>query len=86
MTKSMARSGFLRIPEVAEYCAVHPATIYREIRRGRLQATYIAGAVRIHSNELDRYVEERTPENGELLGPRAQRVVAEAERQIRGPS
>jgi len=37
------------------------------------------------SQMLDRYIRERTPENGETLSPRARRIVAEAEAQIAGP-
>lgn len=49
----------MKVPQVADLLGVAPATIRREIARGRLDVIHVGSAVRITKTALLRYVEEQ---------------------------
>ena len=49
---------FLTMEELMERWKISRATVYAEIKRGRLRRSHIAGAVRFAMSEIERY--ERT--------------------------
>ena len=48
----------LTIPHVADLLSVAPATIRREIARGRLESVHVGSNVRVTKKALLRYIEE----------------------------
>lgn len=50
---------FLTVAEVAERLRVHPITVRRHIKAGRLRAVRVGRAVRVRESDLEAYV---TPE------------------------
>lgn len=42
--------------EIAKILSVHPMTIYREIRRGKLKAFRVGADFRINEKDLQKYV------------------------------
>lgn len=44
--------------DVARLLQVHPNTIYRETKRGRIRPTILAGQVRFEPAEVRRYIKQ----------------------------
>ena len=42
--------------QAADYCAVHPVTLWRAVRRGELRSGGVGRAVRFEKAELDRWL------------------------------
>jgi len=53
-------SKLLTVQQVAEYLNVTWDTVYREVHRGRLKSVRVGRAIRITSEELERYVKRST--------------------------
>jgi len=51
-----AKTQLFRILEVASRLALSRSSVYREIEAGKLHAVRIGSALRITSDELDRYI------------------------------
>lgn len=56
------RSAYYTRGEAAAIGNVHPRTIWREIRRGRLKATRVGARYRIAPEDLQRYLDGLPPE------------------------
>lgn len=48
----------LRVPEAAERLAVHPKTVWREIRAGHLRAIKVRSEWRVPADAIDEYIEQ----------------------------
>ncbi len=59
-----ARREWMSVNEVAAEVGVHPKTVRRWIKGGRLAAYYVAGCVRIDPADLDAVVARRVPVRG----------------------
>ena len=57
---------FLTVAEVAERLKVHPITVRRHIKAGRLRAVRFGRAVRIRESDLDAYVAPEGTPSAEL--------------------
>jgi excisionase family DNA binding protein len=53
---------FMTRMEVAEYLGVHPLTVYKEIRNGRLPATKVASVYRINTKDVEKYIKDNQAE------------------------
>ncbi len=51
-------SDYLKIKEVAERLEVSPKTARKYIRNGTIPSSFIAGAYKVHRDDLERYLEE----------------------------
>ncbi len=59
---------FLTTHEAAEYLRMHPHTIWRWCREGRLSAFQIKREWRIRKSKLDELIEELEASGGDLAG------------------
>jgi excisionase family DNA binding protein len=55
-------ADLLDVQQAAEYLTVSRATLYREVKRGKLTIVKVRGMTRLRVSELDRYLRasERT--------------------------
>ncbi len=51
-------ADYLKIKEVAERLEVSPKTARKYIRNGTIPSSFIAGAYKVHRDDLERYLEE----------------------------
>jgi excisionase family DNA binding protein len=60
--------SFLTVAEVARICRVHEITVRRHIKQGRLRAVRVGKAIRIKSEDFERYLgtQEQQPVGGIL--------------------
>jgi len=57
MTINSTERRLLRVSEAAESLGVSRAKLYQEVNRGAIKVVHIGTAMRIPTNELERYVE-----------------------------
>lgn len=60
---------YYRVSTLAETFDVSPATIYRAIRAGQLDAVRIGGSVRVPAYAVAAFVEQRADDAGPSTGP-----------------
>jgi excisionase family DNA binding protein len=68
-------SPVMTIPEVARFLQVHPTTVYRLVRQGKLPAFKIGSEYRFNRETIEQWVELRQQAAMELAkpGPEAKR-------------
>lgn len=54
----------LTIKDVAEYLSVHPMTIYKYVKEGRIPAFKIGVNWRIREDSIQKWIEENEQKNG----------------------
>lgn len=56
MQTAQIQSPYLSYREAAEYCRVHPTTIWRAVKSGQLKQSGRGRAVKFHVEDLDAYM------------------------------
>lgn len=66
----MRGTRLLTVRELAAAFSLHPQTVYRWKRKGRLPFVSLAGRVRFDASEVERFIEERRTRPLPLLPPK----------------
>lgn len=53
-------SQFLTVQEVADYLKVSRPTVYRLVKKGKIQHIKVEGSIRIKPSDLESFIERQT--------------------------
>jgi excisionase family DNA binding protein len=59
MEATNTKSPYLTVKQAAEYTTLHPVTLWRACREGKLKASGYGRAVRYHVVDLDEFMSSR---------------------------
>jgi len=60
METTTTKSPYLTVKQAAEYTTLHPVTLWRACREGKLRVSGYGRAVRYHVKDLDEFMSSRT--------------------------
>ena len=63
--KKSYKKTILNIKEVSKYLDVHPATIYKQVRGGKMPGFKIGSDWRFHKNMIDKWILDKVAYNSQ---------------------
>ena len=64
MERATVESPYYNYEKASLYCNLHPTTLWRAVKKGRLKASGYGRAVRFHRRDLDEFMTARSVDRG----------------------
>ncbi len=83
MTAEPGDERLLTVTDVAKRLQVHPITVRRHIKAGKLRALHVGRNIRIRNDDLDAYLRPESEEPARFDREESKRLLTEARRLLR---